>query len=311
MATVPVDRRIASLAAEQFGVVARRQLRAIGLTETGIARRVESGRLHRVRRGVYAVGYPVVGRHARWLAAVLACGPGALLSHSSAGALWGLRPSDATYVDVTVPGPSRRRGAGLRVHRASHLGAEEAGTHAGIPVTSAARTVLDLAASIHDDRALQRVLDRAEVLRLTDVPRLVAVAEAHRGHHGAVRLRQALAEHTPGTTLTRSDLEERMLALCRKRGLPQPRVNHFVAGLEVDFLFAEQRLVVEADGWAFHRSRAAFERDRERDAALALAGHRVLRFTDRQVQREPATVAAAIRAALGVTDALSAPGPRV
>jgi hypothetical protein len=127
----------------------------------------------------------------------------------------------------------------------------------GIAVTSAARTVLDLAASIPDERALQRVLDHAEVLRLTDGPRLVAVAEAHPGHHGAGRLRRALAEHTPGTTLTRSDLEERMLALCRNRGLPQPRVNHFVAGLEVDFLFAEQRLVVEADGWAFHSVAAA------------------------------------------------------
>jgi very-short-patch-repair endonuclease len=308
MAAVPVDRRIASLAAAQFGVVSRAQLRVVGVTESGIARRVEAGRLHRVRRGVYAVGHPVLGRHARWLAAVLSCGAGALLSHSSAGSLWGLRPSDATYVDVTVPGPSRRRGAGLRVHRAGHLGADEVATHAGIPVTSAARTILDLAAALSDDRALERVLDRAEVLRLTDVTRLVAVAEAHPGHHGAGRLRRTLAEHTPGTTLTRSDLEERMLALCRNRGLPQPRVNHFVAGLEVDFLFAEQRLVIEADGWAFHRSRAAFERDRERDAALTLAGHRVLRFTDRQVEREPATVAAAITAALGA--ALSAPGPR-
>jgi very-short-patch-repair endonuclease len=304
MLAVRVDRRIASLAAEQFGVVARAQLRELGLTESAIARRVDAGRLHRVRRGVYAVGHPVLGQHARWLAAVLSCGPGAVLSHASAGALWGLRPSDAVYIDVTVSGPSRRRGAGLRVHRASRLAPSEVATNAGIPVTSAARTILDLAATLHDDRAIERALDRAEVLRVTDVKALLSLAAAHPGHHGAGRLRRALAEHTPGTTVTRSDLEERMLALCRTRGLPNPRVNHVVAGLEVDFLFAAQRLVVEADGWAYHRSRAAFERDRERDAALALAGHRVLRFTDRQVEREPGTVAAAIAAAL------SAPGPR-
>jgi very-short-patch-repair endonuclease len=304
MAAAPVDRRIATLAASQFGVVERGQLRGLGLTETAIARRVDAGRLHRVCRGVYAVGHPVLGRHARWLGAVLSCGPRALLSHASAGALWGLRPSDAVYIDVTVPAPSRRRGAGLRVHRASRLAADEVARHAGVPVTSAARTILDLAATLRDDRALERVLDRAEVLRVTDVKVLAALAAAHPGHHGAGRLRRALADHTPGTTLTRSDLEERMLVLCRTRGLPQPRVNSFVAGLEVDFLFAAQRVVVEADGWAYHRSRAAFERDRERDAALALAGHRVLRFTDRQVEREPRTVAAAIAAAL------SAPGPR-
>jgi very-short-patch-repair endonuclease len=283
MAAAPVDKRIASLAASQFGVVERGQLRRLGLTDTAIARRVSSGRLHRVRRGVYAVGHPV-------------------LSHTSAAAHWELRPSDAVYIDVTVPGPSRRRGPGLHVHRASRLATDEVATHAGIPVTSAARTILDLAATLPDDRAL----DRAEVLRLTDVRRLVALAEAHPGHHGAGRLRRALAEHTPGTTLTRSDLEERMLVLCRTRGLPRPRVNSIVAGLEVDLLFAAQRLVVEGDGWAYHRSRAAFERDRdrERDAALALAGHRVLRFTDRQVERKPGTVAAAIAAAL------SAPAPR-
>jgi very-short-patch-repair endonuclease len=303
MPAVPLDRRIASLAAEQFGVVARGQLREVGLTESGIARRVDAGRLHRVRRGVYSVGHPVLGRHARLLAAVLSCGPGAVLSHASAAALWGLRPSDAAYIDVTVFGPSRRRGAGLRVHRARRLGADEIATHAGIPVTSVARTILDLAPTLRDDRALGRILDRAEVLQTIDVTSLVAVAGAHPGHPGAGRLRRALAEHTPGP-LTRSDLEERLLALCRNRGLPRPRVNHFVAGLEVDFLFAEQRVVVEADGWAYHRSRAAFERDRARDAALALAGYRVLRFTDRQVEREPATVAAAIAAAL------SAPAPR-
>jgi very-short-patch-repair endonuclease len=298
MAPRPDDHRIAELAASQFGVVERRQLRALGLSDPAIARRISAGRLHRLRRGVYAVGHPVLGERGRWLAAVLACGPDAVLSHASAAALWDLRPSDAMTIDVTVRGPSRRRGPGLRVHRARGLHADETTTTRSIPVTSPARTILDLAATLRDDRALERVLDRAEILRATDVKALVALADARTGHRGAARLRRMLADHTPGTTVTRSELEERMLALCRERGLPKPRVNDSVAGLEVDFLFAERRVVVEADSWQHHRGRAAFERDRERDATLALAGHRVLRFTDRQMKRDGATVAAAIHAAL-------------
>lgn len=293
----PIDQEIATVAASQFGVVARAQLRALGVTDAAIARRVVAGRLHRVRRAVYAVGHPVLGRDARLLAAVLACGPDAFLSHTSAAALWGLRPSDAAYIDVTVRGPSRRRGPGLRVHRTRRLPGDETARARGIPVTSPARTILDLAATLRDDRALERVLDRAEILRLTDVKALMSIADAHAGHRGAACLRRILAEHVPGTTVTKSELEERMLALCRAEALPRPRVNDTVAGLEVDFLFAEQRVVVEADSWTHHRSRVAFERDRERDATLALAGHRVLRFTDRQMQREAGTVAEVIRAA--------------
>jgi very-short-patch-repair endonuclease len=298
MAPRPGDHPIAELAAAQFGIVERSQLRALGLSDAAIARRVRAGRLHRLRRGVYAVGHPVLGQRGRWLAAVLACGPDAVLSHASAAALWDLRPSDAVTIDVTVRGSSRRRGPRLRVHRTRDLPAHEAETATGIPVTSPARTILDLAATLPNDRALERVLDRAEILRLTDVKALVATAGARTGHRGAARLRRMLADHTPGTTVTRSELEERMLALYREHGLPQPRVNDSVAGLEVDFLFAEHRIVVETDSWQHHHTRAAFERDRARDAALALAGHRVLRFTDRQIKRDAATVAAAIRAAL-------------
>jgi very-short-patch-repair endonuclease/predicted transcriptional regulator of viral defense system len=303
-----MDRDIAALAASQFGVVARAQLRGLGLTDSAIARRVAAGRLHRVRRAVYAVGHPALGGDARWLAAVLACGSGAVLSHSSAAALWGLRPSAAASIDVTVRGASRRRGPNLRVHR-SPLGAGDVTTERGIPVTSPARTILDLAGVLRDARALERVLDRAEILRLTDVRQLDEVSADRRAHRGASRLQRALAMHTPGTTLTRSELEERILALCRERGLPRPRVNDFVAGLEVDFLFAERCVVVEADSWTYHRSRTAFERDRERDATLALAGYRVLRFTHRQMTNEPATVAAAISAALDAPTPGCGPAP--
>jgi very-short-patch-repair endonuclease len=155
---------------------------------------------------------------------------------------------------------------------------------------------------------VERLLDRAETLHIGDV---AAVAAAHPGHRGARRILRVLESHAPGTTLTRSDLEERLLALCRASGLPPPRVNAVVAGVEVDLLFAPQRLAVEADGWTYHRSRSAFERDRERDALLARAGYRVLRFADRQIEGEPAAVASAIAAVLAEReDALSARGPR-
>jgi very-short-patch-repair endonuclease len=294
---IRIDARIAELAAAQHGVVARAQLRAMGATDTAIAWRVRLGRLHRVRRAVYAVGHPALTPHGRRLAAVLALGPGARLSHRSAAALWDLRPSAAGWIDVTVAGSGARRSPGVRTHRVRRLRQDEVTTHHAIPVTTPARTILDIAAGL-ERRGLERVLDRAEELRLTDRRELEAIAGAHRGHHGAGALRRALADHVAGTTLTRSELEERMLALCRDHGLGRPRVNHWVAGFEVDFLFADHRLVVETDGWAHHRTRRAFERDRERDAALVRAGHRVLRFTHRQIAGDPPAVAATIAAAL-------------
>jgi REase_MTES_1575/Transcriptional regulator, AbiEi antitoxin len=296
-ASAPVDRRIAAIAARQHGVVARTQLRQLGLKETAIARRLEAGRLHPVHRGVYAVGHPLLSRHGRWTAAVLACGRGAVLSHGSAAALWELRPAAGTGIDVTVPGTGRRRRPGVTIHRARGLSAEELDVHRGIPVTTPARTVLDLAATLAP-RALEHLLDQAEILGLADEPALRTVAAAHAGHRGSAKLRGVLDEHVAGTTLTKSELEERMLGLCIARGLPRPRVNHRAAGLEVDFLFADDRVVVETDSWRFHRTRSAFERDRERDAILARAGFRVLRFTHRQLVNEPETAARTLAAAL-------------
>jgi very-short-patch-repair endonuclease len=293
------DRAVAALAGAQHGVVARVQLRDLGLTGAAIDRRVATGRLHVVHRGVYAVGHPVLGRHGRWLAAVLACGPGAALSHASAAALWELRASAATRTDVTVRRSGRAQRAGLRIHRPRTLSAEEITTHEGIPVTTPARTILDLAATLQR-RRLERLLDQAETTRVTDVPSLIAMARAHPGHRGAGRLLATLGTHRTGTTMTRSELEERLLRLCREHDLPLPMINERVAGLEVDVLFADARLVVEADSWQYHRTRHAFERDRERDAILARAGHRTLRFTDRQLEHQAAAVAQTIRAALAM-----------
>jgi very-short-patch-repair endonuclease len=288
------DRTIADLAGRQYGVVSRDQLRRHGIGDDVIDRRLAGGRLHAIHRGVYAVGHRVLGPHGRFLAAVLACGRDAVLSHASAAELWGLRRSGATVIDVSVPTAGGRSRPRLRIHRVPSLHASDCDVHRGIPVTSPARTLLDLAAVL-DTRGLERALDRAEQLELTDYPALEALARARPGHHGAGELRRALGTHEAGTTLTKSELEELFLALCRRHGLPKPRVNSWLEAKQVDFLFPGHRLIVETDSWMHHRSREAFENDRARDALMARAGYRTLRFTYRQIERDPASVAATLR----------------
>jgi predicted transcriptional regulator of viral defense system len=288
-----VDRRIARLAGRQHGVVATRQLAALGLQQRAVSYRAATGRLHRVHRGVYAVGYTVLTVNGRRMAAVLAAGPGAVLSHASAAALWEIRSTSASRIDVSVRTPGgRRKRPGLRIHRATQLRDDEIVEHQGIRVTTPARTLLDLASSL-PRRALERALDEAEIHGLYDLRALEAIVNAHRQERGAAKLRQAL-DLDGDPALTKSELEELMLALCHEHGLPRPQVNEDVAGLEVDFVFADQRLAVEADSWTYHRTRRAFERDRERDAILARAGYRTLRFTHRQLTRDPTTVAETI-----------------
>jgi very-short-patch-repair endonuclease/predicted transcriptional regulator of viral defense system len=291
--TVPIGVRIAGLAAHQHGVLSRKQLCALGLDDAAIARRVKDGRLHRVHRGVYAVGHGDLTTHGRFLAAVLSCGAGAALSHQAAAVLWGLRKPQGPRIDVTVPpsgGRSRRRL--LIVHR-SPLEPEEVVVKEAIPVTSPARTLVDLA-GVLTRRQLERTIDEAEFLGLhVDAPL------TRRGSRGVALLRAVLEEHNAGSTWTRSELEERMLALCRRAGLPAPLVNQVVAGWEVDFLWPDQRLAVETDGWSSHRGRGAFERDRLRDAALVEAGWRVVRITRARLARDPQGVAAQLARLLG------------
>ena len=289
-----VDQRIAALATRQHGVVATRQLAALGLPQRAVSHRAAAGRLHRVHRGVYAVGHPVLTVNGRRMAAVLAGGPGAVLSHASAAALWGIRPTSATRIDVTVRSAGgRAKRPGLRIHRTPTLRADEITEEQAIRVTTPARTLLDLAATL-PRRALERALDEAEIHELYDLASLDAMARTHAGERGARHLRRALDEDGD-PTLTDSELEELMLALCEEHGLERPEPQAWVAGLRVDFLFAASRLVVETDGYRYHRTRRAFERDRERDAILARAGYRTLRFTHRQLTREPAMVAATLR----------------
>jgi Protein of unknown function (DUF559)/Transcriptional regulator, AbiEi antitoxin len=278
--------------------VSRRQLLALGLDRGAVERRLEAGRLHRLYRGVYAVGHTVLNREARYLAATMACGPGAVLSHRSAAAHWGIRPAAAARIDVTVPRTSGvRTSAAIVVHRPTRGYA--ATRYEGIPVTTPGQTLADLATAL-PRRALEKAAEQAEVLRLD-----VAIPA---GHPGVKRLHDAMA-HDLGST-TRSPLEDAFLELCDAHGIPRPLVNTVVAGFEVDFCWPDARVIAETDGRAHHGTRAAFERDRARDARLTVLGWRVLRFTDRQVRREAAWVAEVLGAVVVRSARASALQPR-
>jgi very-short-patch-repair endonuclease len=292
-----VEKELADLALRQHGVVARRQLLALGLKSNAVDRRLETGRLHRLHAGVYAVGHPILGVNGRWMAAVLACGPGAALGYASGAAFWDLRRGVPNRIEVIVPTAGGRARAGLRVHRHPGLTSTEVRTERGIPVTTPARTILDYAA-IATDRELEYALDQAEIQELTDYPTLDGLARAHPKHRGSARLRRTLTEYEAGTSRTRSDLEKAFLALCLAQGLPRPLVNEPLHGMTVDFVFVDERVAVETDSWRWHRGRAAFERDRARDAVLAAAGWRTLRFTDRQIESAAPSVVRALTAAL-------------
>lgn len=286
---------LAGLATRQHGVVSHGQLRRLGFGRGAIEHRLRAGRFHRLHRGVYAVGRIAVGLEGRWLAAVLACGDKAVLSHRSAAALWGLRPSEA--IDVTVLSRGRHRRPGIVVHAARDLPVDDRTTRRCIPVTAVPRTLLDLAGVV--TRAeLERSVEEAERLHVLDLAALGRVLGRCSGRRGAGLLRKIVRDPLTGAAATRSGLEHRFLALCREAGLPPPAVNIRVAGLEADTAWLEAGLIVELDGHAYHRTRAAFERDRARDTTLQLAGFRVLRITHRRLEQEPAAVLAAVRSLL-------------
>ena len=290
-ATRAADRAIAALAARQHGVLSADQLLTCGLSRKAIRGRVAAGRLHPVHAGVYAVGHPAVGDHGRWLAAVLAGGSGAVLSHRSAAELWGLMPATSRIPDVSVP-RGRRPRATVSFHRPPRLDRVDLTARDGIPVTAAARTLLDLAAVLAP-RQLERAFDEADRLHLLDRGRLRVLCE-RRGQRGVREFRRLAARLLPATLSTRSALEYRFLKLCRDRGLPRPEANVRLAGHEVDVLWRRQGLVVELDGHAYHAGRAAFERDRIRDATLQAAGHHVIRVTHRRLEDDPEGVLATL-----------------
>ncbi len=281
------DIRVRELAARQHGVVSAAQLRAAGLTREAIAHRARNGRLTRLHRGVYLAG-PIASPYTPLAAALLACGPAAALSHRTAAALWELQPRHEGLIDVTVTS-GRREHEGVRVHRAT-LRSDERAERNGVALTTPARTLIDLAALL-PRRDTERALEQALVRRLTTLEHLLIEIHAARSRRGTRALR-AIAEEVQTPSLTRSEAERRLLDLVRRAHLPHPVTNTRVGRFEVDLLWARERLVVEVDGYAFHGGRQAFERDRERDAELQLAGHRVLRVTWRQITDEPHRVVA-------------------
>ena len=282
---------ISMLAESQHGLVTRRQLVACGLTSNAIDRRLADGALHVVRRGVYAVGHTALRPRAHLLAVVLAAGPGTALSHRSAAALWGIRPSSAVRVDITVP--DRRRGPrGVRVHHAP-LPTDHVTTHGGICVTTAERTLLDLAAVLRPD-ALRYTLEEAEIQARPDWRVLGEMVAAADGRRGIRALRAILDERSVGQRITRSELERAFLRFLRRHGLPLPETNAWIDGYEVDCVWRGARLIVELDS-RLHSNHGKFERDRARDRALTIAGWRVVRVTWEHIHAGEQDLAADLR----------------
>lgn len=262
---------------------------------------IARGRLVAVRRGVYSLGHRVLTQHGRWMAAVLACGEGALLSHRSAAALWGLRPPGGSLIEGRVSGDGPRSpGDGIKTYRSKIVAPRFATVHEGVPVTSVAWTLLDLASVVRAPQ-LRRAVEAAEQLELFDLNEIHTALAVDPGRPGSCKLRSLvddLMDH--GVTRTRSDVEAILLQLCIDRDLPRPEVNRYDNGREVDFRWPRHRLIVEVDGWQFHRSRRAFVTDRARDRAALRTGWRVARFPATEILRQPARVAAEIRALLKV-----------
>jgi very-short-patch-repair endonuclease len=292
-----VDRAIAKLAGRQHAVVALWQLKDLGLSARAVRDRVASGRLHRIHRGVYAVGHPILTQRGWFMAAVFACGPGAVLSHRSAALLH--RLVSTTLVEVTIPHGRSCRRAGIKVHRSRTLVATDITTVDGIPCTTVARTLVDLAEVLPPDRQ-RNAVNEAETLDLYDDVRVRAALTANRGRHGAPALAALIDSYEAGTGRTRSELEVVALAAFAAAGLPGPLKNSRVkAGdewFEVDFLWPDVGLVIEADSRRYHQTRHAFEEDRRRDRRLRLAGYEPFRITWRDVELAPAAVGAEIAA---------------
>jgi Transcriptional regulator, AbiEi antitoxin/Protein of unknown function (DUF559) len=286
---------VAELAGRQWGVVARRQLLSAGVSSSTVGRMVRSGWLTPLHPGVYLVAGQPLTQPARWMAAVLAAGDGALLSHTSAATLWEIIEPIGGPTHVTV-GAGRQRQRGIIFHRSRDLGSWRT-VHKRIPVTAPSRTLLDLAA-ILSPRRLERALETVDRLGLLDQPELSRLCEASRGRKGTAQLRSLLAHHRPLPD-TRSDLERRFLRFCREVGLPPPAVNVPLLGFEVDCLWPAERVAVELDSYEFHRSRVSFESDRRRDSRLQSAGYRVVRVTHRRLTNDAASMLAELRALLG------------
>ncbi len=269
------------------------QLVDLGLAPSSVRSRCKTNRLHRIHHAVYSlVAAPSLTGPGRYMAAVLACGDGAVLSHRSAAALHELRRTDRARVDVTVPKRSARRHTGVQLHRSTTLTAQDVTTVNGIPCTNVARTLLDLAAVLRR-RPVERAFDQAEMERTLNLRAIADQLARNPNHRGAKIVKAILAEHYIGKTPTASELEEAMFALCQRTRMPLPEVNQWLdlgdgePPIKADFLWRRQRVILETDGAKYHGTHQARERDPRRDQRAMLAGWRPIRTTWRQVMHRP------------------------
>jgi very-short-patch-repair endonuclease len=282
------DKRITGLANRQRGYVNRAQLLAIGVGRQGVNRRIRNGRLIPVYTGVYAVGHIPRLPHDRAYGALLACGPKALLSHGTAATLYGIYRRWDTPFEVTVP--TKRAPRGVTTHRAK-LTRADTKVEQGLRVTSPARTLLDMAPRLTDTQ-LKRAFNRLRLDQGLTTGQLKDVLERFPGHPGAGRLGPfAGIRHGP----TRSRIERKFYAFCKRHHLPEPLLNHEINGVEVDAYFPEHRLIVEVDGYQVHSGRASFESDRDRDASMLAFGLPTVRVTEERIDKEPEREAERLR----------------
>lgn len=275
------------LARRQHGVVTRQDLLGLGFSSEAIKHRVRVGRLHPIVRGVYAVGRRQLSREGRWMAAVLACGPGAALSHRSAAALWGFAEEHPDYIDVSVRRASEARLRGVRCHRRPSLPSSDVTTCLGIPVTDPVRTFLDYT-TVAGPKHVERAINEADKLDVIDADSLRCALDDHSGEPGVRPLRRILDKHT--FRLSDDELERLFRPLAASAGLPIPLTKHIVNKFEVDFFWPDLGLVVETDGWRYHRTPSAQTRDALRFQTHTAAGLTPLRFSHYQVKYEPAHV---------------------
>jgi predicted transcriptional regulator of viral defense system len=285
---------LAQLSRDQNGVFGLEQLRALGLSTSGIHSRVAAGRLHRIHHTVYSlVPKELLTRDGLYMAAVLACGQGAVLSHRSAAALHGLRDWGHTKIEVTVPRRSRRCHDGVKVHCSTTLTAKDVTEVSGIPTTTTPRTLLDLAEVI-THRQLERAFDQAEIIEAPlDVGAVLDQLARNPTRAGAKRCRLVLETHYLGKTPTANENEEALLAITRPLGIPDPECNKFLVlddggpPIKADFMWRDRRVIIETDGRKWHNTRQRFESDRVRDQRLTAAGWTVIRTTWRQMKYRP------------------------
>lgn len=298
-----------TIAASQHGVITRAQLIGLGFSSTAVEHRIATGRLHRIHRGVYALGRPQLTQHGRWMAAVLSCGPRAALSHRTAAALWGIRaererrpnrvaseidvPAPDGEIDVSVPVSVFRRRPGVHLHRRSNLSVDELTQVHRIPVTDPTCTLVDLAATLRPDR-LEAAVNDADKLDLTSPEALRSALDLMPRRPGLARLRKVLDRRV--FVLTDSQLERRFLPIAQSAGLPTPQTGRHLNGFKVDFYWPDLGLIVETDGLRYHRTPSQQARDRRRDQVHTAAGLTTLRFTHAQVSFERAAVRATLRA---------------